>query len=113
MGITGAPFGRTELLVPPLEPQERDLARGKGPSMPEGWSAGPSAPKPPSPMTPSPFAKKVTKKVAQNESFFNFFPTPQPPNPSPQTPKDAPDHAGKVRQSFIPIGQNGTPVMPI
>ena len=31
MGLTGAPFGRTELLVPPLEPQERDLARGKGP----------------------------------------------------------------------------------
>ena len=29
MGITGVPFGRTELLVPPLESQERDLARGK------------------------------------------------------------------------------------
>ena len=24
------PFGRTEVLVPPLEPQERDLAQGKG-----------------------------------------------------------------------------------
>ena len=31
MGITGAPFGRTELLVPPPEPPERALARGKGP----------------------------------------------------------------------------------
>ena len=33
MGITGAPFGRTELLVPPPEPQERDPARGKGPGL--------------------------------------------------------------------------------
>ena len=40
MGITGAPFGRTELLVPPLEPQERDLARGKGPRVPGGWGVG-------------------------------------------------------------------------
>ena len=40
MGITGAPFGRTELLVPPLEPQERDLARGKGPRGPGGWGVG-------------------------------------------------------------------------
>ena len=40
MGITGAPFGRTELLVPPLEPQERDLARGKGPRGPGGWGFG-------------------------------------------------------------------------
>ena len=40
MGITGAPFGRTELLVPPLEPQERDLARGKGPMGPGGWGFG-------------------------------------------------------------------------
>ena len=31
MGITGVPFGRTELLVPPLEPQERD---------PGGWGVG-------------------------------------------------------------------------
>ena len=57
--------------------------------------------------------KKCQKKWPKNESFFIFFPTPQPPSPSPQTPKDAPDHAGVVRQSFIPIGQNGTPVMPI
>ena len=57
--------------------------------------------------------KKCQKKRPKNESFFIFFPTPQPPSPSPQTPKDAPDHAGKVGQSFIPIGQNGTPVMPI
>ena len=28
MGITGVPFGRTEVLVPPLELEERDLARG-------------------------------------------------------------------------------------
>ena len=40
MGITGAPFGRTELLVPSLEPQERDLARGKGPRVPGGWGVG-------------------------------------------------------------------------
>ena len=40
MGITGAPFGRTELLVPPLEPQERALARGKGPRGPGGWGFG-------------------------------------------------------------------------
>ena len=31
MGITGVPFGRTEVLVPPPEPHERALARGKGP----------------------------------------------------------------------------------
>ena len=40
MGITGAPFGRTELLVPPPEPQERALARGKGPRGPGGWGDG-------------------------------------------------------------------------
>ena len=40
MGITGAPFGRTELLVAPLEPQERDLARGKGPKGPGGGGVG-------------------------------------------------------------------------
>ena len=40
MGITGAPFGRTELLVPPPEPQERALARGKGPRGPGGWGFG-------------------------------------------------------------------------
>ena len=34
MVITGVPFGRTEVLVPPLEPQERDLAQGKGPRGP-------------------------------------------------------------------------------
>ena len=31
MGIAGVPFGRTEVLVPPLELHERALARGKGP----------------------------------------------------------------------------------
>ena len=40
MGITGAPFGRTELLVPPLEPQECDLARAKDPKGPGGWGVG-------------------------------------------------------------------------
>ena len=40
MGITGATFDRTELLVPPLEPQERALARGKGPRGPGGWGFG-------------------------------------------------------------------------
>ena len=40
MGITGAPFGRTELLVPPPEPQERALSRGKGPRGPGGWGFG-------------------------------------------------------------------------
>ena len=40
MCTTGAPFGRTELLVPPLEPQERDLARGKGFRVPGGWAVG-------------------------------------------------------------------------
>ena len=34
MGITGVPFGRTEVLVPPPEPHERALARGKGPKGP-------------------------------------------------------------------------------
>ena len=34
IGITRVPFGRTEVLVPPLEPQERDLAQGKGPRGP-------------------------------------------------------------------------------
>ena len=29
MGITGGPFDRTEVLVPPLEPQERDRDQGK------------------------------------------------------------------------------------
>ena len=52
MGITGAPFGRTELLVPPLEPQERDLARGKGPRGPGGWGVG---------------------KKLKNDSFFGPF----------------------------------------
>ena len=33
MGITGAPFGRTELLVPPPN-RQRALARGKGPRGP-------------------------------------------------------------------------------
>ena len=32
-----APFGRTELLVPPPEPQERVLARGR---VPGGWGVG-------------------------------------------------------------------------
>ena len=40
MGIAGVPFGRTEVLVPPMEPQERDLARGKGPRRPGGWGFG-------------------------------------------------------------------------
>ena len=31
MGITGVPFGRTEVLAPPPEPHERALARKKGP----------------------------------------------------------------------------------
>ena len=34
MGATGVPFGRTEVLVPPPEPHERALARGKGPQGP-------------------------------------------------------------------------------
>ena len=40
MGITGAPFGRTELLVPPPESPGRALARGKGPRVPGGWGVG-------------------------------------------------------------------------
>ena len=40
MGTAGVPFGRTELLVPPLEPQERDLAQGKGPREPGGYGFG-------------------------------------------------------------------------
>ena len=40
MGITGAPFGRTGLLIPPLESQERALARGEGPRVPGGWGVG-------------------------------------------------------------------------
>ena len=57
--------------------------------------------------------KKFKKKWPKNKTFFNFFPTPQPPSHSPQTPKDAPDHAGVVGQSFIPIGPNGASFMPI
>ena len=52
MGLTGAPFGRTELLVPPFEPQERDLARGKGPRGHGGWGVG---------------------KKLENVSFFGTF----------------------------------------
>ena len=40
MGITGAPFGRTELLIPPPESPGRALARLKGPRVPGGWGAG-------------------------------------------------------------------------
>ena len=40
MGITGTPFGRTELLVPPPESPGRALARGKGPRGPWGWCVG-------------------------------------------------------------------------
>ena len=40
MGITGAPFGRTELLVPPPDPQARALVRGQGPRGPGGWGFG-------------------------------------------------------------------------
>ena len=36
IGITGAPFGRTELLVPPPESPGRALARGKSPRVPGG-----------------------------------------------------------------------------
>ena len=34
MGMTGAPVGRTEVLVPPSEPHERALAREKNPMGP-------------------------------------------------------------------------------
>ena len=40
MGITGAPFGRTELLIPPPESRGRALARGKGFRVPGGWGVG-------------------------------------------------------------------------
>ena len=40
MGITGAPFGRTELLVPPTESPGRALARGQGFRVPGGWGVG-------------------------------------------------------------------------
>ena len=40
MGMNGAPFGRTELLVPPLESQERALAQKQGPRVPGGWGVG-------------------------------------------------------------------------
>ena len=40
MGITGAPFGRTELLIPPPESPGRALARGKGFRVPGGWGVG-------------------------------------------------------------------------
>ena len=57
MGITGAPFGRTELLVPPLEPQERDLARGKDLRGPGGWGVG----------------KKLKNVAFLGHFFLNFF----------------------------------------
>ena len=40
MGMTGAPFGPTELLVPPPESPGRALARGEGPRVPGGWGVG-------------------------------------------------------------------------
>jgi hypothetical protein len=40
MGMNGAPFGRTELLIPPPESQERALAPREGPRVPGGWGVG-------------------------------------------------------------------------
>ena len=57
MGITGAPFGRTELLVPPPEPQERALAREKGPRGPGGSGVG----------------KKLNNVSFSGHFFLNFW----------------------------------------
>ena len=57
--------------------------------------------------------QKVQKKWPKNETFFNFFPTPQPPGTLKPFPRARARHGGVVGQSFIPIGPNGAPVMPI
>ena len=57
--------------------------------------------------------QKGKEKTPTNDTLCNFFPKPQPPGPMAPLPKDAPDHGGATRQSFIPIGPNGAPVMPI
>ena len=56
---------------------------------------------------------KVQKKLAQNETFFNFFPTPQPPGTLKPFPRAKARDGGVVGQIFIQFGQNGAPVMPI
>ena len=57
MGITGAPFGRTELFVPPPESPGRALARGKGFRVPGGWGVG----------------KKLKIDSFLGHFFFDFF----------------------------------------
>ena len=57
--------------------------------------------------------KKCQKKWPKNASFFNFFPTPQPPGTLKPFPRARARHGGVARQSFIPIGPNGAPIMPI
>ena len=59
------------------------------------------------------FFEKFKKKWPKNETFFNFFPTPQPPGTLKPFPRARARHGGVARQSFIPIGPNGAPVMPI
>ena len=59
------------------------------------------------------FVSKLKKKWPENETFFNFFPTPQPPGPMAPFPRARARHAGVVGQNFIPIGPNGASFMPI
>ena len=57
--------------------------------------------------------QKFKKKWPKNETFFNFFPTPQPPGTLGPSPRARARHGGVVGQSFIPIGPNGASFMPI
>ena len=59
------------------------------------------------------FFEKFKKKWPKNETFFNFFPTPQPPGTLGPSFWAKAHHAGVVGQSFIPIGPNGASFMPI
>ena len=59
------------------------------------------------------FFTKVQKKWPKNETFFNFFPTPQPPGTLKPFPRAKARDGGVARQIFIPIGPNGASFMPI
>ena len=59
------------------------------------------------------FFRKFKKKWPKNETFFNFFPTPQPPGTLKPFPRAKARDGGVVGQIFIPIGPNGASFMPI
>ena len=57
--------------------------------------------------------KKFKKNGPTNETFFNFFPTPQPPGTLKPFPRAKARDGGVARQIFIQFGQNGASFMPI